>query len=174
MAESGASARRRDALAGETSGDDIDGSSSSCSDCSDIVEDGDTGEAEFEDRSAPGVDLAEPGVFEPGEVEAEGEHADSVELAADGESDLREATTHIAPKVGSRTIRSNRSITLEASEDQKTLGVSMPAILARSWMRCCWAREAGHLRGRSSHARLKAAGFTRRRPLQRAVLPTRR
>jgi hypothetical protein len=39
----------RDALTGEAAGDDIDGSSRSCSDCSDIVEDGDAGETEFED-----------------------------------------------------------------------------------------------------------------------------
>jgi hypothetical protein len=78
-------ARGRRALAGEAAGDDIDSSSRSCSDGSDVVEDGDAGEALFEDGSTPGVDLAEPGMLEAGEVETEGEQSDSVELAADGE-----------------------------------------------------------------------------------------
>lgn len=75
----------RGALAGEAAGDDIGSRSASCSDCPDVVEDGDAGEAEFEDRSPPGVDLTEPRVSETGEVEAVGEQTDSVELAADGE-----------------------------------------------------------------------------------------
>jgi hypothetical protein len=85
VAESLTLAGRRGALAGEAAGDDIDGSSGSCSDDSDIVEDGDSGEALGEDFAAPGVDLAEPGVTETGEVEAEGEQAGAVEKTADFE-----------------------------------------------------------------------------------------
>jgi hypothetical protein len=96
----------RGSLAGEASGDDIDGSSRSCSDCSDVVENGDAGEAEFEDRSSPGVDLAEPRMLEPGEVEAEGEHPDAVELAADCE---RRGAIHAAVLSGSRHSRRSRS-----------------------------------------------------------------
>jgi hypothetical protein len=85
VAESELESCGRDALAGKAAGDDIDGSSSSCPDSSDIVEDGDAGEAEFEDRTSPRIDLAEPGVPEPCEVQPVGEHPDAVELAADGE-----------------------------------------------------------------------------------------
>ncbi|HVQ60396.1 MAG TPA: hypothetical protein VMS60_15960 [Solirubrobacterales bacterium] len=99
---------RRDSLAGEAAGDDIDSSSRSCSDGSDIVEDGDAGEALFEDRTAPGVDLAEPGVFEAGEVEAEGEKSNSVELAADAEVDLGIHSTPDGAASGCSTAGSRR------------------------------------------------------------------
>lgn len=102
VAESLTLACGRRALAGEAAGDDIDGSSTSCSDCSDIVEDGDAREAEFEDRSSPGVGLAEPGMLEAGEVQAVGEQSAAVELSSDGE---RLAAIHATTLLSSSAIR---------------------------------------------------------------------
>jgi hypothetical protein len=73
----------RGSLAGEAAGDDIDSSSASCSDVSDILEDRDSGEALGEQFSAEGIGLAQPGVLEAGEVQADVEESGAAEEGAD-------------------------------------------------------------------------------------------
>jgi hypothetical protein len=85
MFEPGLSAGDRRALAGEAPGDDVDAGNSVSSDESYVGDDGDAGEAKLEEAAAEGVDLAQPGVLQPGSVQAVGEQAAAVEESADRE-----------------------------------------------------------------------------------------
>lgn len=67
------------ALAGEAAGDDEDRLGVMSSNCSDIIEDGDSGPPFGEDAASPRVDLAEPSVFESGSAESVSQEADAVE-----------------------------------------------------------------------------------------------
>jgi hypothetical protein len=96
---------RADPLAGEASDDAIDGSSRSCADSSDVVEDGDAGEALFEDPSAPGVGLAEPGVLEACEVQPVVEHPDSREDRSDAEHNYAALPADCARQIRSARVK---------------------------------------------------------------------
>jgi hypothetical protein len=85
VSETGELSERADALAGEASGDNVNRLSGSGSDRSHVVKDGHSGPTLLEDRSPPGVALAEPAVLKPGEMEAEGEQPDPIEDASNGQ-----------------------------------------------------------------------------------------
>jgi hypothetical protein len=75
----------RGSLTGESAGDDVDSGNNVSSDVSDVVKDGDAGPSFREDAAAPWVGFAEPGVMEPGLVEAVVEEADPGEKASNGQ-----------------------------------------------------------------------------------------
>jgi len=76
--ESLASAGHGDSLAGESSGDEVDGLGVG-GDVSDVVVNRDSWKPKLEEPSSERVDLAQPSVLEPCEVESVGEESTSIE-----------------------------------------------------------------------------------------------
>ena len=72
----------RGALAREAAGDDVDRLGSSVN-CSDVRVHGHSGESHPEQLLSELVDLAEPAVLEPGEVESVGQESAAIEESAD-------------------------------------------------------------------------------------------
>lgn len=77
MTEAGLRSCVGDTLAGEASGKALHPLKVGCSDCSYVVEDGDSGEALGEDSAPPLVSLDEPAVLESREMEPVIEESDS-------------------------------------------------------------------------------------------------
>lgn len=92
MAETGAFPGAASPLTREAASDDVD-PLAILSDGSNIVIDGNSGPAPSEDASAELVGLAEPSVFEPGEVEAVVEESDAAEERADIQGENRSRGT---------------------------------------------------------------------------------